>query len=116
MRPSAHKFFFGTLLASGVSSFIISFRLFRFSLPSQIRLLTTPPFDIDDPPFVRTTGAIILMIAYGYPVKDHGDPFVGVVEAAVKGFSESLEPGAYLVDVIPARELPFFRLCNVIDA
>ena len=44
------------------------------------------------------------MIAYGYSVKEQNDPFVPVVEAAVNGFSESLEPGAFLVDVIPSRE------------
>ncbi|KAF9782612.1 cytochrome P450 [Thelephora terrestris] len=50
----------------------------------------------------KTTGAIILMIAYGYSVQEEDDPFVKVVEASVNGFSESLEPGAFLVDVIPS--------------
>jgi hypothetical protein len=49
------------------------------------------------------------MIAYGYSVQEEDDPFVKVVEASVNGFSESLEPGAFLVDVIPSRELRFFR-------
>jgi len=49
----------------------------------------------------KATGAIILMIAYGYSIKEYDDPFVNLVEDSVKGFSESLEPGAYLVDVIP---------------
>jgi hypothetical protein len=65
---------------------------------------------------LRSTGAIILMIAYGYAVKEHDDPFVEVVEDAVKGFSETLEPGAYLVDVIPARQSSFFRFLNAADA
>jgi hypothetical protein len=43
------------------------------------------------------------MIAYGYSVKEQDDPFLGVVEAAVNGFSESTEPGSFLVDVIPFR-------------
>lgn len=60
--------------------------------------------DADEP--FRTTGAIILMIAYGYSIDEQDDPLVDSVEAAVKGFSESLEPGAYLVDLIPAREFP----------
>ena len=47
------------------------------------------------------------MITYGYSVKEGGDPYVEVVEAAVNGFSESLEPGAFLVDLIPARKLWF---------
>ena len=44
------------------------------------------------------------MISHGYPVKEHDDPIVDLVEAAVSGFSECLEPGAYLVDVIPPRK------------
>lgn len=47
------------------------------------------------------------MIARGYSVKEHKDPFVDVVEAVVKGFSESLEPAAYLVGVVPPRESSF---------
>ena len=59
-------------------------------------------FDVSDIHAIRTAGTIILMIAYGYPVKEHDDPIVDIVEAAVEGFSESMEPGAYLVDMIPS--------------
>lgn len=55
------------------------------------------------------------MMTYGYSVKEHDDPFVGVVEEAVQGFSETLEPGAYLVDVIPLRESQFFRPRDAVD-
>ena len=48
-----------------------------------------------------------MMIAYGYSVKEKDDPLVDVVEAAVRGFSECTESGAYLVDLIPLRESPF---------
>ena len=41
------------------------------------------------------------MISYGYSVKEHDDPLLGVVEASVVGFSECMEPGAFLVDMIP---------------
>ena len=47
------------------------------------------------------------MIAYGYSVKGQDDPLVNVVEAAVHGFSECMEPGAYLVDMMPLRESSF---------
>ena len=47
------------------------------------------------------------MIAYGYPVKGHDDTYLGVVEAGMRGFSECMEPGAYLVDMIPLRESSF---------
>ncbi|KAF9649833.1 cytochrome P450 [Thelephora ganbajun] len=49
----------------------------------------------------KTTGAIVLMISHGYTVKEHDDPIVDVVEAAVNGFSECMEPGAFLVDMVP---------------
>jgi len=49
------------------------------------------------------------MISHGYPVKEHDDPLLGVAEAALNGFSESTEPGAYLVDMIPLRKSPFLR-------
>ena len=57
---------------------------------------------------IRTAGTIVLMIAYGYSVKKKGrDPLVDLVEAAVGGFSECMEPGAYLVDMIPLRKPSF---------
>ena len=52
-------------------------------------------------------GAIILMISHGYSVKEYDDPIVDVVEAAVSQFSECVEPGAYLVDMVPLCKLPF---------
>ena len=61
-------------------------------------------FDVSDTHAIRTVGTVILMISYGYPVKEHDDPIVDIVEAAVKGFSESMEPGTYLVDMIPSRK------------
>ena len=45
------------------------------------------------------------MITYGYSVKENDDPYMKIVEAAVDGFSETLRPGAFLVDIIPSREL-----------
>lgn len=62
---------------------------------------------------IRATGAIILMLSYGYTIKEHDDPYVDVVEAAVSGFSECLEPGAFLVDMIPLRE-SFFLPCSLL--
>jgi hypothetical protein len=52
------------------------------------------------------------MIAYGYSVEGNNDYILDVVEAAMNGFSECLDPGAYLVDMIPFRKSPF--LLNVL--
>lgn len=51
------------------------------------------------------------MISYGYSVKEHDDPYLGVVENAVNGFSECTEPGAhrYLVDMVPVCKSRFLR-------
>jgi hypothetical protein len=50
------------------------------------------------------TGGVILKITYGYDAQDSGDPLIEIAEAALLGFSQSTTPGAWLVDVIPARE------------
>ena len=54
---------------------------------------------------LRTTGAIILMITYGYSLKENDDPYLEVAEATMNGFNEVIVPGAFLVDMIPSCEL-----------
>ena len=49
------------------------------------------------------------MISYGYPLKENDDPIVNVVEAATSQFSECLEPGAFMVDMIPLRKPRFLH-------
>ena len=49
------------------------------------------------------------MISYGYPLKENDDPIVNVVEAATSQFSECLEPGAFMVDMIPLRKPRFLQ-------
>ena len=49
------------------------------------------------------------MISYGYSINEHEDPLVELVEAAVNEFSEALEPGTFLVDIIPSRKLRFLH-------
>jgi len=41
------------------------------------------------------------MISHGYAVKEYDDPIVDIVEAAMRGFSELIVPGVYLVDTVP---------------
>ncbi|EIW51642.1 cytochrome P450 [Trametes versicolor FP-101664 SS1] len=52
---------------------------------------------------IRSTGALILRLAYGYEAAlDQGqDPLVEVVEIAMQGFAKASEPGAFLVDNFP---------------
>lgn len=60
-------------------------------------------------PNVRSTGALILRLAYGYEAAlDQGqDPLVEVVEIAMQGFAKASEPGAFLVDNFPVlRYIP----------
>ena len=55
----------------------------------------------------RTIGAVIFRISHGYQVQDDHDPFIALAENAVHIFSMSTAPGAFLVDVVPFRELRF---------
>lgn len=56
------------------------------------------------------------MMTYGYSVKEKDDHYVEIVEAVMSGFSESLEPGAFLVDMIPSREWRSLRHRTAGDA
>lgn len=49
----------------------------------------------------RTTGSIILKIAYGYQVEADDDKLLGTVERAMEELSMGLIPGAFLVDSFP---------------
>jgi hypothetical protein len=48
-------------------------------------------------------GVIILKITYGYDVLPENDPFVMHAEREMKELTKMVTPGAYLVDMIPAR-------------
>lgn len=53
----------------------------------------------------RMVGAVILRIAYGYKIDQiHADPLVGFADLVMDEFSQSVRPGAWLVDVLPWRE------------
>ena len=54
-------------------------------------------------------GAIILRVAYGYQVKDHGDEFVKAGNDAMDSFNKGCSPGAFMVNQMPIREfkVPF---------
>jgi len=56
----------------------------------------------------RNAGTIILKVAYGYTVKEGGeDPFVELADKVMHVISLTANPGAYIVDTIPAlRYLP----------
>jgi len=83
-RASTEKF--APLLEKETAKFVARVMTDPGSLVQQIR---------------KTTGTIILMISYGYSVKERDDPIVDLVEASVNGFSACMEPGAFLVDMVP---------------
>ena len=49
----------------------------------------------------RNAGAIILMMTYGYRIRETDDPFVKVVDEATEQFAAASTPGAFLVDTLP---------------
>jgi hypothetical protein len=51
---------------------------------------------------LRTAGAMILRIAYGYEIEETDDPFIKISDKAMEEFSLSATPGAFIVDTFPA--------------
>ncbi|KAJ6779202.1 cytochrome P450 [Mycena vulgaris] len=53
----------------------------------------------------RTTGAITLRIAYGYQILDapQKDPYMEMFTTSMDNFCRSTSPGAFMVDIVPAR-------------
>uniref|UniRef100_A0A0W0GBY8 Putative OrdA protein n=1 Tax=Moniliophthora roreri TaxID=221103 RepID=A0A0W0GBY8_MONRR len=49
----------------------------------------------------KTSGAIIMKLAYGIDVLEKDDPFVELIEHANDNFNIATAPGAFLVDVFP---------------
>ena len=55
---------------------------------------------------LRNAGAIILKIAYGYTIEPKGlDPLVDIADKALAQFSTASQPGIWLVDIVPLRQL-----------
>ncbi|KAJ7649359.1 cytochrome P450 [Mycena polygramma] len=63
------------------------------------RMLLTPEKILDH--LRLTVGSIILLITYGYQVKEHNDPTIEVLFTAAHNLSEAVTPGAFLVDTLP---------------
>jgi hypothetical protein len=59
------------------------------------------------PKIVRwNVGQTIIKIVYGIDVKDTESKFVSMAEQLLKHLDESMMPGRFLVDFIPARKYP----------
>ena len=50
------------------------------------------------------TGAIVLMISYGYQTQENDDPLIKIADDATEQAAEVAQPGAFLVDVLPFRK------------
>ncbi|KAJ7272073.1 cytochrome P450 [Mycena haematopus] len=48
-----------------------------------------------------TSGAIALRFTYGYTVRDEKDPLIELITKVMEDFSETVTPGAFLVDLLP---------------
>ncbi|KAF8872335.1 cytochrome P450 [Mucidula mucida] len=49
----------------------------------------------------KTSGSIIMKLAYGITVQDEEDPFVSLIEHANDNFNIATTPGKFMVDVFP---------------
>lgn len=56
------------------------------------------------------------MMTYGYPIQDHNDPFIDIVDKATEQFAVASMPGAFLVDTFPWRKYTIFRDFNMLIA
>ncbi|KAJ7174180.1 cytochrome P450 [Mycena crocata] len=55
----------------------------------------------------KTTGAIVLRIAYGYQITENEDPFLEMFDIRAGIFARSTQQAAFLVNIVPAlRYLP----------
>lgn len=52
----------------------------------------------------RTTGSLSLSIAYGIETQEENDPYIMHAERTLEAANAAMVPGAFLVDVFPARE------------
>lgn len=67
--------------------------------------LWTPLFFV-----LSSIGSIILAITYGFKAQEKDDPNIRDAELAVVPFNVGTQPGAFLVDIIPACKSLFFGL------
>ena len=57
------------------------------------------------------------MITYGYDAKEYDDPLVDLIDRTMDHFSESSQPGSFLVDVLPIRKwFPFASLLSFLPS
>ncbi|TFY72458.1 hypothetical protein EVG20_g545 [Dentipellis fragilis] len=71
-----------------------------------LRRVAADPDNLEDH-IRKTAGAIILSIGYGYSIKEKNDEFVEDAQVMMEDFARLTEPGAFLVDTLPAlRHLP----------
>lgn len=56
------------------------------------------------------------MMTYGYPIQDHNDPFIDIVDKATEQFAVASMPGAFLVDTFPWRKYIIFRDSDILMA
>lgn len=54
--------------------------------------------------YSRSTGAVVVRMAYGYKIKEEDDPIVKLAEATTENFALSTAPGGFMVDVLPICE------------
>ncbi|KAA1477980.1 cytochrome P450 [Dentipellis sp. KUC8613] len=64
-----------------------------------VRLLETPQLFRQH--LRLNAGAIILKISHGYNAQGNDDPFIRLAALAAHQFSQSMRPGAFLVDIFP---------------
>ncbi|PBL01644.1 cytochrome P450 [Armillaria gallica] len=90
------------LLQSGLNSRAV--QVYRGILERELRILLNGLVDSPNnfpKHFRRNAGAIVLDVAYGWPVTSDDDYFVSLMEEAFALHRQVVQPGRWLVEVIP---------------
>lgn len=64
------------------------------------------PNSFDNKCFISAIISTIVQVTYGIEVTSAQDEYVVIADEAVHKFNEALQPGRFLVDFFPLRELP----------
>lgn len=97
IRKYVSRFWIRSLDGACVSGLLASGRSVHETVDALVLVLLT---QIPN----RMTGAIVLMISYGYQAQENDDPLIRIADEATEQAAEVAQPGAFLVDVFPFRK------------
>lgn len=81
------------------------------TISGLLKNLSERPADLRD--HIRlATGSLALSVAYGIEVDSVENPYFHAAEEATESIAEAMVPGAFLVELLPIRELSLSGNCS----